>query len=193
MDGVNEKRDHEPGDRDRAPGRLEILQAFLNTANIEAGTDLFSAPEAVARWFIDRGLVDAVDVDPVAMGESVAFREAVRELLAARHDGTEPPAHVTAALDMVARRAAVSVRVDNDGSLVAVASADGLEGALGRLLLIALEASSSGDWQRLKVCTNQGCRWAFWDRSRNRAGRWCTMSLCGNQAKVRAHRERRRQ
>ncbi len=31
------------------------------------------------------------------------------------------------------------------------------------------------------------------DRSRNRSGRWCTMSLCGNQAKVHAHRQRAKQ
>jgi predicted RNA-binding Zn ribbon-like protein len=32
----------------------------------------------------------------------------------------------------------------------------------------------------------------FYDRSKNRSGRWCVMAECGNRAKVRAYRERER-
>jgi predicted RNA-binding Zn ribbon-like protein len=34
--------------------------------------------------------------------------------------------------------------------------------------------------------------WAFYDRSKNRSGHWCSMRVCGNRAKARQFRERRR-
>ncbi len=47
-----------------------------------------------------------------------------------------------------------------------------------------------GTWSRLKACRQ--CEWAFYDWSKNRSGRWCAMSVCGNRTKVRAYRARRR-
>ena len=49
---------------------------------------------------------------------------------------------------------------------------------------------NDGSWDRLRGCANPTCRSVFWDRSKNRSGRWCSLSVCGNQAKVRAYRER---
>ena len=45
-----------------------------------------------------------------------------------------------------------------------------------------------GAWERLKACTNGGCVWAFYDRSKNRSGRWCSMDICGNRIKTRTYR-----
>ena len=47
-----------------------------------------------------------------------------------------------------------------------------------------------GAWERLKTCANGRCGWAFYDRSKNRSGRWCSMDVCGNRAKTRAYRSR---
>ncbi|MGZ5324519.1 MAG: CGNR zinc finger domain-containing protein, partial [Solirubrobacterales bacterium] len=47
-------------------------------------------------------------------------------------------------------------------------------------------------WERLKLCENPDCLWAFYDNSRNRSGSWCRMGLCGNRIKNRAYRERQR-
>ena len=40
---------------------------------------------------------------------------------------------------------------------------------------------------------NPDCRWAFYDGSKNRSGRWCDMASCGNRMKARAFRERARE
>jgi predicted RNA-binding Zn ribbon-like protein len=47
-----------------------------------------------------------------------------------------------------------------------------------------------GNWERLKACPLEGCLWAFYDRSKNRSRRWCSMDVCGNVAKARAYRQR---
>lgn len=64
------------------------------------------------------------------------------------------------------------------------------------LWAIALQASEllcdDERLHRLKVCANDPCKWLFLDYSRNGRRRWCSMSECGNQAKVRRLRARRR-
>jgi predicted RNA-binding Zn ribbon-like protein len=53
-----------------------------------------------------------------------------------------------------------------------------------------VRATDEGKWGRLKVCSNDACQWAFYDRSRNRSGKWCTMEVCGNRMKARTFRQR---
>jgi predicted RNA-binding Zn ribbon-like protein len=47
-------------------------------------------------------------------------------------------------------------------------------------------------WDRLKACRLDDCQWVFYDHSKNRSRTWCSMRVCGNRAKARAYRERRR-
>ena len=54
------------------------------------------------------------------------------------------------------------------------------------------EARAVGTWERLKACSLSSCQWAFYDRSKNRSGRWCSMQTCGNRTKTRSYRSRRR-
>ena len=58
------------------------------------------------------------------------------------------------------------------------------------MLAIVAAAQAEGTWERLKSCPASDCRWAFYDKSRNRSAVWCNMAVCGNRAKVRSYRER---
>jgi predicted RNA-binding Zn ribbon-like protein len=48
------------------------------------------------------------------------------------------------------------------------------------------------DFTQVKACEGHNCTLMFVDRTRARARRWCSMGLCGNRAKVSAHRQRKR-
>lgn len=48
------------------------------------------------------------------------------------------------------------------------------------------------DFSFLKRCEGQTCTLMFADHTRGHARRWCSMSVCGNRAKVAAHRSRQR-
>ena len=48
------------------------------------------------------------------------------------------------------------------------------------------------DFEHIKACEGQHCTLLFVDRTRGRARRWCSMGVCGNRAKVSAHRKRKR-
>jgi predicted RNA-binding Zn ribbon-like protein len=82
------------------------------------------------------------------------------------------------------------MRFDDSGVATLEPAAAGVDGALGRLLAIVAAAQADGSWERLKACPWDTCRWAFYDHSKNRSGRWCSMEVCGNRAKVAAYRKR---
>jgi predicted RNA-binding Zn ribbon-like protein len=64
--------------------------------------------------------------------------------------------------------------------------------ALARVAGPFAEAIAAGQTGRFRICANDGCRWVFADSSRAGRRRWCDMSSCGNVAKVRRYRARRK-
>jgi len=104
------------------------------------------------------------------------------------------PADAWRTLDEAARRARLHVRFGTEGAALLESAADGVDGALGRLVAIIHAAvADENRWRRLKACRLHTCEWAFYDHTKNRSGAWCNMDVCGNRAKARAYRERRAQ
>ena len=67
-----------------------------------------------------------------------------------------------------------------------------LDGALAVIASNVALAQLEGRFGRLKACPGPECGWAFYDHSRNLAGTWCAMSVCGSRVKARQYRQRRR-
>lgn len=186
---------NEPGRREPAPGALRLLQQFVNTYNIERGhlglrTEEFAAPAHLRRWLVGHGLLPrGVRVQPAGVRRAIAVREALRRLLLA-HNGRPVGRAAVKTLNRLTGEARLVVRLRRDGRMWLEPRAAGVTGALGRLLAAAYMAQIEGTWPRLKACRR--CHWAFYDHSKNRAGRWCVMSICGNRMKARAYRSRYR-
>jgi len=49
------------------------------------------------------------------------------------------------------------------------------------------------DFRYVKACEGPRCTLMFADHTRGHARRWCSMAICGNRAKVAAHRKRLRE
>jgi predicted RNA-binding Zn ribbon-like protein len=49
------------------------------------------------------------------------------------------------------------------------------------------------DFTHVKACEGRRCTLMFADHTRGHARRWCSMAICGNRAKVAAHRKRLRE
>ena len=173
-----------------APGDLAVVQALLNTRNVEADTEELTSPAALDAWLADHDLLPAgTTVTATDLARVQAFREALREVLLARHDGEDPPPAARAALDEVARRAPLKVHLDATGTTLEPL-ADGVDAVLARVLAVVHAAAVAGTWVRLKVCRNTGCQWAYYDTSRNQSRKWCSMAVCGNRDKAQRYRER---
>jgi predicted RNA-binding Zn ribbon-like protein len=182
----------EPGGRPKAPGRLALLQRFVNTYNHDFPSewDRIGTTEAARAWLREKGLV-APD-DRISRGDVVRLRElreAVRALAVANHGG-QPAAAATDAVRRAAATARLAVAVDSEGRTALEPARRGVDGAVATLLGILHEAQLTGDWPRLKGCRQ--CGYAFFDRSKNRSAAWCDMSICGNRTKNRAYYRRRR-
>ncbi|MGC0772141.1 MAG: CGNR zinc finger domain-containing protein [Candidatus Acidiferrum sp.] len=65
-----------------------------------------------------------------------------------------------------------------------VAREGGLEWLLAAIARSAAELIAEGPSARLRVCSNPSCGLFFYDTSRTRRRRWCSMSRCGNRHKV---------
>jgi predicted RNA-binding Zn ribbon-like protein len=175
-----------------APRPLYFVQRFVNSIDLESGEDELDSPEALRAWLAERELMGAAErVRPADLGRALDVREGLRALLL-RNNGLALDAARVKRLDRAAEDAGVRVSFEAGREPALVPAAKGVEGALARLLAIVAESVAEGSWERLKACPREDCEWAFFDRSKNRSGRWCKMEDCGNLAKARAFRERRR-
>jgi predicted RNA-binding Zn ribbon-like protein len=75
-------------------------------------------------------------------------------------------------------------------SLEFVAREGGLDWLLAAIARSAAELVAEGPTARLRVCSNPSCGLFFYDNSRTRRRRWCSMSRCGNRHKVAAFSRR---
>lgn len=178
----------------QTPPDLEVVRAFINTRDVEEGTDELQRPEGLREWLAAQGLLEGdapVEAHDVDLARDV--REALRALALSNNEGGVPEKEAVATLNSAAALAQLSVRFRDDGSALLEPAIPGVPGALGRLLAIVYGARREGTWTRLKVCRSDTCQWAFFDQSKNHSRHWCSMDVCGSQSKARAYRRRRAQ
>ncbi|MCM2577831.1 CGNR zinc finger domain-containing protein [Streptomyces meridianus] len=182
----------QPGDRSPAPEALALVQDLANTVDVELADDGLRTVADLSAFCAAHGLgrlrFGADDVAPARR-----LREALRDVCRA-HAGFDVPAESTAALDDLFGRAPLVLATGPAGEArpVPAPGLDGLPALTARLAAGVLTAVADGTWQRLKACSAPECRWVYYDRSPAGRSRWCTMSLCGSRAKMRAYRDRTR-
>jgi predicted RNA-binding Zn ribbon-like protein len=172
-------------------GALGVVREFVNTYDVESDVEALPTAADLTAWYRYAGLLSAAEqVDDADLGHAIELREAIRELLVGNHDGVIP-AGAAATVDAAARRVGLRPAFTVDG-LTFVAGGGPGDRALGAILAVIARAMADHGWARLKVCSSDTCRWAFYDSSRSGSGRWCSMAVCGNRRKARAYRARQR-
>jgi predicted RNA-binding Zn ribbon-like protein len=183
-----------------APVGLALVQELVNTHAVERdGADLLtshaSAQEwlrgAVRQWSRSRGL------EPPELSLRQAELEALRNLraLVAQMLAVpvpERPGDMPVMLAGLRQRARVSLVSDDQGRVGMAPTGTGIRWLESAVWSEILLAQQTGEWSRLKLCREPGCRSAFYDTSRNGSGAWHNVRTCGNIANLRASRNRKR-
>ncbi|MFE2041092.1 CGNR zinc finger domain-containing protein [Streptomyces sp. NPDC059477] len=162
-------------DRSPAPGGLELVEALVNTLDLESGRDALDTPEGRAPFGIAEH--DLADV--------AVLRESLRAACLA-HAG-QPAHRAVTPLGVLLARAPLYVAVDERDGSARLAPVDAGP-LLSRVAAAVAEAVTAGTWLRLKACELPQCHWAYYDRSPAGRGRWCSMQVCGARAKMRRYR-----
>ena len=182
---------------DAVPAELALVYDFANTLDERTfhphrpgdRRDLIDTPAALRAWLEARGFSPGA-IGPADVERAHALRAAIRAAVAGSLDPKARPG-ARATFREVAGRFPLEVGLDDDGRPELRPTGSGVDAALGAILAQAVRAAAGDGWARLKTCSADDCRWVFYDASRPRTGRWCSMTSCGNRAKTRAYRERR--
>lgn len=165
---------------------------FVGTMKHRDGTreDLLTQPGLLSDWAVQGGLLDtAIDVTVDDLGAAIDLREAVYRTVIARLDGRRPrPADVDLINEWAAKpqlapqllRTGRTRRAGTAAQLLSSVAAD------------LLDLLAGPDIENVKRCAHEGCTRLYVDSSRAKNRHWCGMGTCGNQAKVRAFRQRQR-
>jgi predicted RNA-binding Zn ribbon-like protein len=182
---------------------LESALDFLNTLHPGHGRtdeqhqrdEHLANPTDAAMWFLEQDLVHpeaGLLISDTDLARIRRVRSALREVVDAVVEGRTPEADavhlVNATLEM--RR---PTRLELDGSALRIGHRHAdtpVDDALALIAEAIIEELATGRPERLRVCANDRCRWAFFDSSPTGRRRWCDMRSCGNQAKAARYRAR---
>jgi hypothetical protein len=182
------------------PEEVRLVNEFLNTLDLErfgehAGKpeeerEGLRSPERLKAWLVGRGLLGREEsVSEPDRRLAVQVRDALRSAASANSGpGRGWP-------DVVGRifgELPLVVCFGEGFRPELVSGKGGVKGALGTILADVVVAASMGSWARIKICAAEDCRWAYYDHSKSRTGRWCAMETCGNRHKTRRYRRKKR-
>jgi predicted RNA-binding Zn ribbon-like protein len=158
----------------------ERLIQFLNSTNIvttERGAQLLGLPQ------IDPQAAEALLLKSRRL--SLALRRAFTAMLRKQRMAGEWIEPVNEVLRITEGHDEL-VGQDSTWKIEFVAREGGLDWLLAAVARSGAEIIAEGTHARLRLCANPHCGLFFYDDSRTRRRRWCSMALCGNRSKVAA-------
>ena len=183
------------------PHQLVAGRLALDFANLSPAAHDLSWDEFVS-FLVDTRLVSsgrAARLRPLPRTEPHAvdsallrilrFRESLRAIFASVVDQEPVPVSWVEPIKEILRvtEGHDELVPQQDGwSLQFVARESGLDWLLAALARSAAELLVEGPHARIRRCANPSCRLFFYDDSRTRRRRWCSMAVCGNRHKVAA-------
>lgn len=139
------------------------------------------------------------DSDPQAADavrlKMLRLRESVRAVFSARSDKKPIAKNWVEPINDILRITEGHDELSQQGEhwqLRFIARESGLEWLLAAIARSAAELLVEGPQAPVRRCANPNCRLFFYDASRTRRRRWCSMAACGNRHKVSAFLKRRR-
>ncbi|WP_374016287.1 CGNR zinc finger domain-containing protein [Paenibacillus thiaminolyticus] len=155
----------------------------------DPGIEHWSEPRRLYEWLLEHQLIapsDTVSEEELQLARTLR-NELRRTIVNNEHDG---PVHRDKLHELMSLFPFRIVFEEQSAQLIPL-QADGRKG-LANILTQMFDLRRASLWHRLRVCTAEDCQWVFVDRSRPGTGRWCSMKACGNRAKNKTFREKRK-
>ncbi|WP_019617246.1 CGNR zinc finger domain-containing protein [Psychromonas ossibalaenae] len=169
-----------------APESLVLVEGFLNTWSGELNIDDFKTPHSTEEWLRSVELwVSEEHITPEQTQKIIQFRSDLRTWIL--------DSESRKSLDALASEISFQVNFNADGEVRFTSTGDPYHRAIGTLIEIIGESQKNGTWDRFKCCALPTCGWAFYDSTRSRTKRWCSMQTCGSRHKSREHYKRKQQ
>lgn len=183
---------HLPEDRDgfrfRGGCNAIDLPATLQARLSPAPRELLATPADLARWLVSAGMTTAApDADAQDLAAARSLREAIFILAGQRSGAAAESARET--LNALAAGMPAVPQLRSDGTMGLTGSAGALVVTLAREAVQLFGSDAAG---LIRQCESPTCTLYFIDASRKGGRRWCSMSACGNKAKVAGFRRRER-
>ncbi|MFI5801706.1 CGNR zinc finger domain-containing protein [Streptomyces sp. NPDC051561] len=175
-----------------APPPARLIEAFANTVDVELGTEDLDTPARLTAWLAEQDLLPpATRITPADHDLALRLRGGIREALGLHADTPDPSLMAAAAQALTELPLLVTVTPDARTALAPSPELPPARHALATLAIAWTEIGTTGDIARLKRCAEHACAWVFWDTSKNRSRRWCSMRVCGNRTKARRYAAKR--
>lgn len=167
------------------------LPATLQARLKPVPRELLKTPHDLARWLVAAGLAPVVpDASESDLLLARSLREAIYALASAQlPDGPDPSAAI-AVLNTVAAAPSAVPQLTPEGEVQLVGSVAALLATLARDAVLLFGGEGA---KHIRQCQSPTCSLFFVDTSRSGERRWCSMSGCGNKAKVADFRRRQRE
>ena len=185
MDSASETRD---GFSFRAGHAALDLCATLTGRTQPSPRDLLTSPRDFDRWLKAAGLARTGSAAHDDLEIARKLRAAIYALAVARAAGKRAPAGARSELNGLAEHPGATLRLAEDGHLRVTGDARAMLATLAQDAIRLLGGPQS---ERIRQCESPTCSRLFLDNSRGGDRRWCSMSPCGNRAKVAEFRRRK--
>jgi predicted RNA-binding Zn ribbon-like protein len=200
----------------RHAGNLPLLGGqlcldFANTVDWRLGDDqhdwlssygdlvAWSRHTGILSWAQAGRLIKEAEASPAAgaavLRQALALRELIYRVFSLIAHGHVPTNSDIEELNHTLSRSLARMRlVSTHDSFEWGWAEDGtrLERPLWHVVQSAAALLTAGKLDRVRQCADGLCGWLFFDMSKNRSRRWCSMEDCGNRAKARRHYEKTR-
>lgn len=152
-------------------------------------------PQAYSSWIVASGILDrAAFVGPADVVDAIRFRELLRSYFSKVANGVVPDRSTIETINEAARRPSPRLELDDLGLTVIKRADVAGQAALSSVARDVLSLVSENLLERVKQCSDPTCNMYFLDNSRGNNRIWCATvgRGCGNKAKKRAFRARKR-
>lgn len=175
--------------------KLELIADFFDTHDKrmrfegDTGIENLREPENLYSWLLNHQLImEGEEVSGEDLKLAIQLRTEARKLIINNGFSEETDEN---ALNGIMNSFQFKIRFSGGNPALQSCDTNGRK-ALAKIALLIYELKKKELWNRIRVCSAEDCQWVFVDYSRPGTGKWCTMKACGNRAKNKTYRQKRK-